>query len=82
MNNGYGKIFLLLTAIGLILLATSGRGRAVWQALTGNFSLSGSPASQPFRESNPTDLRPKESQPKPKSPLNPTSPGFNPYEPA
>lgn len=34
MSNGYGQIFLLLLAIGLILLAASGKGKAVWDLLT------------------------------------------------
>lgn len=40
MNNNYGKLFLLFAAIGLILLATSGKGLAIWEVLTGKTSLS------------------------------------------
>lgn len=39
MNNGYGQIFLLLLGIGLILLASSGKGRQVWSLLTGDATL-------------------------------------------
>jgi hypothetical protein len=38
---GYGQIFLLLLAIGLIFLATSGKGFAVWQVLSGKGAGSG-----------------------------------------
>lgn len=50
--DGYGKIFLLLAAIGLILLATSGKGRQIFQVLTGKASV-----SQSVPQKNPTDLR-------------------------
>lgn len=41
MNNNYGKIFLLFGAIGLILLATSGKGLAVWNLLSGKTPTGG-----------------------------------------
>lgn len=43
MSNGYGQIFLLLLAIGLILLAGSGKGRDIWNLLTGNSTTSAPP---------------------------------------
>lgn len=63
MNDGYGKLFLMLLAIGLIFLAASGRGRAVWSALTTGAAYVASPApasasgSGTPAPSNPTDLR-------------------------
>ena len=51
MNN-YGKIFLLLASIGIILVGTSGKGRELWLVATGKASVSdGVP-----KPTNPTDF--------------------------
>jgi len=40
VNNNYGKLFLLFASIGIIMLATSGKGLAVWEVLTGKTNTS------------------------------------------
>lgn len=47
MGSNYGKIFLLFGAIGLILLATSGKGLAVWNILSGKTSSGGIGETKP-----------------------------------
>jgi len=42
MKNGYGQVFMLLLAIGLIFLASSGKGLAIYKILTGKLSLDSS----------------------------------------
>jgi len=52
MGDGYGKLFLLLTAIAVIFLAASGKGKQVYQVLMGRGpSQTGAPAPK-----NPTDF--------------------------
>ncbi|WID10859.1 hypothetical protein phiG2_16 [Lysinibacillus phage phiG2] len=41
MKNGYGQVFLLLLAIGLIFLASSGKGLAIYKILTGQLAIGG-----------------------------------------
>ncbi len=55
--DGYGKLFLLLLAIALILVGTSGRGREAFAALMGKTVKA--PATQTVPSSNPTNLSPK-----------------------
>jgi hypothetical protein len=47
MNNGYGQIFLLLAAIGLILLGASGKAKQLWDVIKGTTPTSGSTPSTP-----------------------------------
>ena len=42
MKNGYGQVFMLLLAIGLIFLASSGKGLAIYKILTGKLSFDSS----------------------------------------
>lgn len=54
MGDGYGKLLLLLLAIGLILLAMTPKGRQIIGVLTGS-GTSSSPG-QTIPSPNPTDL--------------------------
>jgi hypothetical protein len=49
MNNGYGQIFLLLLAIGLILLGASGKAKQLWDVVKG-----GSTPITPNNNANPS----------------------------
>lgn len=44
---GYGQVFLLLLAIGAIFIATSGKGFAIYQLLTGTTSNTGGGIGEP-----------------------------------
>lgn len=47
MKNGYGQLFLLILAIGLIFLASTGKGRELWGVITGSVTTA-------VKKANPT----------------------------
>jgi hypothetical protein len=64
VGDGFGKIFVLLLAIGLIFLAASRKGKAIFDVLRGGVAAPATATSTPYggyygtpQPTNPTDLR-------------------------
>jgi hypothetical protein len=56
MNNGYGQIFLLLAAIGLILLGASGKAKELWDVLKGGSTPTTPNNNANQKSTNPTQV--------------------------